>query len=228
MQIKLTPEKKEALYFPVLPNELNVRTSTSFNTYNIIKLGQVKIPRGRNRKEISWKGILPGSKLKKQPFIQPHYKNPKSFVGDLSEARDKNTKCRLLVTGTSINMDVYVSKFDYKMAGGVGSYTYEITLIEATDIVISTKKNASNNRNNNRNPPKKRQTPNGAKAKTYKVKSGDCLWNIALRYYGDGRKWTKIRDANKNLIKKWAKKYNHGNTVGGTMIYPGQKLTIPK
>lgn len=42
--------------------------------------------------------------------------------------------------------------------------------------------------------------------KEYKVKSGDTLWNIALRAYGDGYQWVKIAQANKitnpNIIHK--------------------------
>ncbi len=50
----------------------------------------------------------------------------------------------------------------------------------------------------------------------YVVEKGDCLWNIAKRLYGDGRKWKEIYDANKN-------------TVGGNpnLVYPGQELTLP-
>ena len=53
-------------------------------------------------------------------------------------------------------------------------------------------------------------------AQSYTVAKGDCLWNIAKRFYGDGSKYTVIYDANKGI-------------VGGdpNRIYPGQVLTIP-
>lgn len=39
---------------------------------------------------------------------------------------------------------------------------------------------------------------------SYTIKSGDDLWNIAVRAYGDGYKWVEIAQANKledpNLI----------------------------
>ena len=34
--------------------------------------------------------------------------------------------------------------------------------------------------------------------KTYKVISGDSLWNIAQKHYGDGSLYTKIQEANKS------------------------------
>ena len=66
---------------------------------------------------------------------------------------------------------------------------------------------------------KNRETKNSpapkTSAKTYTVVKGDCLWNIAKRFYGDGSKYTKIANANKDKIKK------------PNLIHPGQVLTIP-
>jgi nucleoid-associated protein YgaU len=36
---------------------------------------------------------------------------------------------------------------------------------------------------------------------TYRTLSTDTLWKLAQRFYNDGNKWTKIYDANKNVIK---------------------------
>lgn len=47
------------------------------------------------------------------------------------------------------------------------------------------------------------------------VKKGDCLWNIAKKYYGDGRMYTKIYQANKDKIKN------------PDLIYVGQVFLIP-
>lgn len=59
-------------------------------------------------------------------------------------------------------------------------------------------------------PPPKPPAP-----RTYVVKKGDCLWNIAKKFYGSGPLWPRIYDANKKIIKDphW--------------IYPNQKFVIP-
>ena len=62
---------------------------------------------------------------------------------------------------------------------------------------------------------KKRETSSKPKTKPYTVKKGDCLWNIAKKYYGNGAQYTKIYNANKGKIKN------------PNLIYPGQVLTIP-
>ena len=57
---------------------------------------------------------------------------------------------------------------------------------------------------------------NSVKPKTYTVKSGDCLWNIAKKFYGSGAQYKKLYDVNMAVIG--------GNP---NLIYPGQVLTIP-
>ena len=53
--------------------------------------------------------------------------------------------------------------------------------------------------------------------KTYTVKAGDCLWNIAKSFYGNGADYTKIYEANKGVVGS-----------NPNLIYPGQVLTIPE
>lgn len=60
-----------------------------------------------------------------------------------------------------------------------------------------------------------RETTNAPSAQSYTVVKGDCLWNIAKKYYGNGSKYTEIYNANQDKIKN------------PNLIYPGQVLTIP-
>lgn len=63
---------------------------------------------------------------------------------------------------------------------------------------------------------------------THKVVSGDNLWNIAKKYYGNGTKQTIIYNANKDIIEATAKKYGRSSSKNGWWIYPGTVLTIPE
>jgi len=63
--------------------------------------------------------------------------------------------------------------------------------------------------------------------KSYTVKSGDNLWNIARKFYGTGTKWKTIYNANKTIIEETAQKYGKRSSSNGHWIYPGTKLTIP-
>ncbi|BCD68622.1 peptidoglycan-binding protein LysM [Nitratiruptor sp. YY09-18] len=52
------------------------------------------------------------------------------------------------------------------------------------------------------------------KVEIYEIKEGDTLWAIAQKFYGDGNKYKKIFEDNKEVIKDPNK------------IYPGQKIRI--
>lgn len=58
--------------------------------------------------------------------------------------------------------------------------------------------------------------PAAPAGQTYTVVSGDTLWGIATRFYGNGALWPRIYNANKGVIG--------GNP---NLIYPGQVYTIP-
>ncbi len=55
---------------------------------------------------------------------------------------------------------------------------------------------------------------------SYTVVRGDNLWNLAMKYYGSGYQWYKIRDANAGKVGLLAN--------GRPLIRPGSVLTIPK
>lgn len=62
-------------------------------------------------------------------------------------------------------------------------------------------------------PPPRGNVPPAPRS--YVVVRGDCLWNIAKRFYGSGPLWPRIFDANRKLIKN------------PNLIYPGQRFVIP-
>ena len=60
-----------------------------------------------------------------------------------------------------------------------------------------------------------RETSQAPQQSTYTVKSGDCLWNIAKKYLGDGSRYNEIYNLNKDKI------------TNPNLIYAGQVLTLP-
>jgi len=63
-------------------------------------------------------------------------------------------------------------------------------------------------------PPPPQAPPAPARSeRMYVVQKGDTLWHIAKKFYGDGRKWKLIIQAN--------------NITGPARLKIGQKLIIP-
>ena len=54
---------------------------------------------------------------------------------------------------------------------------------------------------------------------SYTVKSGDTLWGISEKHFGDGSRYMEIFNANKPLWKAYAYDPN--------VLYPGWELTLP-
>ena len=93
-------------------------------------------------------------------------------------------------------------------------YSHSATLIK-TDVGSSLK---TSTKSKDKKKPVKKVTSSPSKStaqRTYTVKKGDCLWNIAKKFYGNGSAYTKIYDANTNKI------------ANPNLIYLGQVFVIP-
>lgn len=117
--------------------------------------------------------------------------------------------------GSYLSGNYYVQDLTRQISSN--GYSHSATLIK-TDFGKSLKTSTSTTAK--KTTPKKEKkvtsTPKASSAKrTYTVKRGDCLWNIAKRFYGNGSAYTKIYDANTNKI------------ANPNLIYPGQVFVIP-
>lgn len=59
------------------------------------------------------------------------------------------------------------------------------------------------------------QAPVTPTARFYTIEKGDSLWKIAQQHYGDGNKWQRLFEANREVIKD------------PDLIYPGQQIRVP-
>lgn len=202
-----------------LPEKIRKTADARFQDYDIINIGDVKVPKGTSLITFTWKGTLPGKSRLNNSFIKKqHWQSPNEIISIWQKWRKEGTKIRLMVTETSINNDVYLDGFIEEPGGGSGDIDYTIYFVEARPMEIYTvnelniKPKAVTNvasATNTRPPAAK------AAAKTYTVKSGDSLWKIAQKILGKGSRYPEIHKLNKDKIKN------------PNLIYPGQVLTLP-
>lgn len=200
----------------MLPEKAKQKGSANFQTYDIINIGEVKIPKGTNLLTFSWNGTLPGSSRRNASYVKSqHWQSPDGIIKTWEKWRSEGTKIRLMITETSINYDVYLDDYTAEATGGNGDYEYSIAFLEAKAVEIYTV-NELNIKPSAKSTTNSATTrPPAATAKTYTVKSGDSLWKIAQKSLGKGGRYPEIFNLNKDKIKN------------PNLIYPGQVLTLP-
>lgn len=211
----------------LLPDEVKTKASANVISYNFINVGEVKMPNGQKLRQFTWSGVFPGKSRYNLPFVKKqHWKAPKEMVNVLENWRKKGTRIVLMLTETSLNCEVFLSAFDHTWTGGAGDAEYSVTFIEAKDVKVYTiteakttqSANSSNNIDSGSRPASKTTdtSTNSEQTKTYTVKKGDCLWNIAQKLLGRGSRWQEIYNLNKSVIGS-----------NPNLIYAGQVYVIP-
>lgn len=207
---------------PVLPSDpINLAMAGSYQEYDILDLGPVKVPNATELEELSFSSFFPGEELKDYPFIRGAWQKPNTYDNILSYWLKNGSDINVLITETSINLNMRLSKYEKQYAGAFGSISYALSFFTARNPIITStvvKQTSTKTSGTSRA---------ASTSKTYTIKSGDCLWNIAKKFYGNGSKWTTIYNANKSTIEARAKKAGKKSSSNGHWIYPGTVLVIP-
>jgi hypothetical protein len=118
----------------MLPEKAKQKGDAAFQIYDIINVGEVRIPRGTNLLTFSWNGTLPGKSRRNASYVKSQYwQSPEEIQNIWERWRKEGTKIRLMVTETPINHDVYLDGYTAEATGGNGDYEYTISFIEAKD-----------------------------------------------------------------------------------------------
>lgn len=209
---------------PILPESIGFKKGeASFIVYDIMNLGEVAVPSGAGLAAYSWESVFPGKNSPEADMVRGTWAAPKTYDKILENWKNNKKKLNLLVVGyPTINEDVYIETYEGSATGGFGDISYTVSFIEARSITIKTKKVSTSSKSKPKSDPDKSK-----KSSSYTIKSGDTLWGIAVKFYGDGTKWKTIYNANKEIIEKTAKKHGKSSSQNGHWIYPGVTLTIP-
>lgn len=214
----------DEIQIPWLPEKIDFNANDKLmSSYSILDSGEVKIPAGRNLRSFSWSSIFPGEAHSDLPFLRTEWQDPKTYQGILSRWLQNGTPLRLLITGTPINHDVYLSSYSVEYAGGHGDYAYSISFIEKRDIIIQGEKTAGASATSTNATKNATASPQST---TYTIKSGDTLWSIAQKHLGSGTKYSTLYNLNKTIIEETAKKRGYSSSDGGKWIFPGTVIKL--
>ena len=219
---KNSSNKTVKLRIPVLPQEpITLKSAGSYQEHDILNLGTVKVANGTELEELNFSSFFPGKQRKDFGFMRGSWQSPSTFDNMIRYWVKNGSDVKVTVSGTSINMIMRIDTYESQQSGAFGDITYSISFFTARDPQITATKPKTTSK---KTTGTARTTK---KVKTYTVKSGDCLWNIAKKFYGNGAKWTTIYKANKSTIEARAKKAGKKSSSNGHWIYPGTKLSIP-
>ena len=176
--------------------------------------------------DVSFELLLPNVQY---PFAtyKSGFVNAKYFLDELEKMKTDGKPFQFMVTRLLPNGKML---FDTNMKVSLESYEIKENASEGFDVVVSVKLKQYRDFGTKicnvtftdtkpkvsvQNARPADNSPAPSTNETYPVQKGDCLWNIAKKFYGNGSKYTVIYDANKDKIKN------------PNLIYPGQILTIP-
>lgn len=214
MDFYLTGPDGRMLHFPMNPERVNADTGASMVSVNVLELGTIKFPRGKEPASVSWEGTLPGKGRVGQPFVKD-WRPPVELLDMLQGWRDTGARLRLLITESAFNLDVYVERLTHGLGGGMGDVPYTLQLSQHRDVVFLTDAEYMTRAAGAASATAPAR-PTKAVPSTYTVADGDSLWGIAKQTLGDGSQWRRIYELNQAAIG-----------ADPDVIQPGAVLRIP-
>lgn len=211
---------------PIPPSKLELKISNNNKTYDLINYSQINVLKNPGLSSLEFEVVLPNTKY---PFAmyKNNFQNAKYYLGVLENLKVNRSAFQFIVVRKFPNgKDI----FNTNIKVALEEYTITDTTEEGFDTKVKIKLKQYKEYSTKKvqvtikqyRPPAVTRTVttnNTAVAKpsgqNYTVKRGDCLWNIAKRFYGNGAKYTIIYNANRSKIRN------------PNLIYPGQVLWIP-
>ena len=200
--------KDKAIRLPVI--------DANYDTERVMKLGDIAIFNGNGLAQLSFSSFFPNHEYSFNAYSD--IPKPYDLAHIFKEWKNKGTVVRVILTGTDINQEMYITNYSYGEKDGTGDVYYNMDLIEYRPITIPVFSNVINTENSSRPPETNDKNSSSNQQKTHKVKKGDCLWDIAQKYYGKGSLYPKIKEANKSKYPSLAK---------NNIIYVNWELIIP-
>ena len=204
MEMYLKKDDKDIFRFPILPSAINVQDYAITNDSNITGLGDVTVFGGKGLRTIEISSFFPNPKRKYSFVSYNDYPKQYDCVNKIKKWMDKGEVLRFIVTGTEINFQVRITDFEYSEQDGTRDVYFTINLKEYRKIKISST-TPKKKKTDNKTRTDTKETSSKTKQKTYTVKSGDTLYDIAKKHYGKGSDYKKIIEKNKSKYPSLAK-----------------------
>ena len=211
-----------SVLLPIAPEKFSLKIKNQNKTMTLINEGEINLLKEAGLTELEFEVLIPAVEysfaeydggFKPQSYFLTAFQNFKASKEPFQfiVSRKMPNGSLLFDTNMTVSMEDYTVKeevkegFDLRVSIKLKQYReFGTKIVKVVDNSASVNKS----RGTKKSPASKLPT-------TYRVKKGDCLWNIAKAFYGNGSKYTVIANANKDKITK------------PNLIHPDQILTIP-
>ena len=177
---------EERIYFTVNPARLTVTRPNENRVRSLAMGGAVNIWGGRGLREVKLTTFLPAEG---SPFYTGQ--EPETALAMLKRWQDSGDPVRLIISGSDINDAFLIEDVSETLAEGDRDVGLTLTLREYK---FKSALAALAGGSGSAAAPKR--TDERVTPRTYTVKQGDPLWDIACRFYGDGTRWRAIAAKN--------------------------------
>ncbi|KEI16833.1 hypothetical protein Z959_08290 [Clostridium novyi B str. ATCC 27606] len=205
-------QNENKLQLPIPPAEFEVNVGNMNETIVVENVGEVNLLGKSMLATISLSSFFPAQVY---DFCQyTNFPKPYECVALIEKFR-KLGQVRVLITESNVNQIFYIEDFKYGERDGTGDVYFTISFKEYRKVVaksVNTFKASNGGKSKVVTQKPRTVTKKPSTGIKYTVKKGDCLWNIAKRFYGNGMRYKSI--ARKNNIKN------------PNLIYPGQVLNL--
>lgn len=203
---------------PVNPEEIKRTRNLNVETYQVLGTGQVSVPSYCELEEYSFEAEFPSQDYQ---YIESGARADADYYEKMFKKAQKNKKPIRFIASNDITDDISVrvlvkSIEVIEKAGEEGDKYIPLTLMEykgASKRYIAVQTPTATVKQEDTATNSEAVNPAVTDNKTHTVQSGDTLWGIAKKYYGNGAQYPKIASAN--------------SIANPNVISAGQVLSIP-
>lgn len=211
-----------SVLLPITPEKFTLKVKNANKTMTLINEGEINFLKNAGLTELEFDVLIPAVQYSFAKY-DDGFKSPAYFTNHFEGLKTSKKPFQFII---SRKMPDGKLLFDTNMTVSMESYTVKEQVNQGFDLVVSIKLKqykafgtkiltVSNNKASVENKREQSNSPAPKQPITYTVKKNDTLWNIAKKYYGDGSKYTKIYEANKDKI------------TNPNLIYVNQVFVIP-
>lgn len=219
----------DGLKLPVAPEKLEISIGSNNKVKTLINGGDFNILKSPSLIEISFDMRLPQTAY---PWASDS--DAEKYLNKLKDLKENKKSFRFIVT-RSLGLN---RLFDTNLLMALEEYKIKEDSDEGFDIIVEVELKQwklygtkvytpSKTADTTGGQKRSDSNANGNSNTSYTIVSGDTLWAIAKKFYGDGSLWKKIYNANSNVIETTAKNRGMKSSSNGHWIFPNTKLVIP-